>query len=547
MSAQKLVTLATLAGVMAACSAGGGGGGRGGSGNGGAGGGSGGNGGGDPTATCGTSKVGTPKLRRLSRRELSRTLEDVFPEAKGQWTLELSADPVSHYGFDNDAAVLVVGKQTAREIASSAASVASAITGSALSTLLPCAASAVDAACAGEFVSKYGKRLFRRPVTAEEQQRYVDFFTQASAKVDGKSALAWTARALIQSPHTLYRREIGAAESGKVKLSQHEVATALSYTFAGTTPSDELLGQADRGELKTADQLVTAAKALLTGPGKSTVHQFFDSWLGYGRVTSIQKNDAVGFEAVRDQMAEETRRFIEEVVFTRGGSAHELLTAPYSTPSSALATFYGFPAPAADYAVSDRPAGRGIGILAQGSLLASQAQPLHSSPTKRGLLVYERFLCQEKPIVPADVPTISKPAPGEQTTRQKYEESHASIEPCKGCHAAFDPIGFGFENFDEAGRYRDMDNGFPVNAASQFASGTTKLEFTNQEELARALAEEDVVHECISGLVTTFAYGTTEACLGETRRGEFVEGKVGFIDYLASLAGEPHFTQRQNP
>src|SRR5690606_11286869 len=198
---------------------------------------------------CGTSSVGKPMLRRLNRRELVRSLEDVFPEAKGAWTASLSADNLSTQGFDNNAAVLVVGKQTADEIATTAASLAKAVTGNAFAQILPCSQSQADRACAATYLDKYGKRLFRRPLTDEERTRYLALFDQAVSVADFETGIAYLTRALVQSPHFLYRREVGTASGNRYRLTQHEIATALSYAFAGTTPSDDLLAKADRGEL----------------------------------------------------------------------------------------------------------------------------------------------------------------------------------------------------------------------------------------------------------------------------------------------------------
>ena len=118
-----------------------------------------------------------------------------------------------------------------------------------------------------------------------------------------------------------------------------------------------------------------------------------------------------------------------------------------------------------------------------------------------------------------------------------------------------DPIGFGFEHFDEAGRYREDESGLPIDANSQvpqqvdLSSRPDKekplFTFDGQEDLMTQLVEEPLVAQCLSGYVTTFAYGGGLTCAGETRREEFMRGEIGFIDYLASLAGEPHFTQRR--
>lgn len=500
----------------------------------------------DPSTVCGESKLGAPRLRRLSRDELTSTLHDVFPEQQGAWTSPLSADPVSTHGFDNDAQVLVVGKQTAVELDRLGDALGAAVSGAALGQVLPCAAASPDVACAKEFIATFGKRLFHRALTAEESGRYAALFEQVLSAKDFATGIRYVTRALVQSPHAIYRREVGTLQGGTYQLTPAELATALAYDFSGSAPSDALLAQAEAGQLATPEQLEAAARALLaTDKGLATVEKFFNSWLGYGRVGSVTKPSVPEFEQLREQMLSETRRFLGEVVVTQRGGLKELLTASFTTPSAALASFYGFPAPAADYGVTQRPAGRGIGILAQGALLASLSGPAASSPTKRGLLVMERLLCREVPTVPADVPTLAPPQPGVQTTRQRYEMTHARGS-CQTCHANFDPIGFGFEHFDEVGRYRDLDGGLPVDSSSYVPNGGTHLfDFASLEELAQGLAAQELPYECASGYVSTYVFGGAEACLGETKRPAFIAQQAGFIDYLASLAAEPHFRQRR--
>ncbi len=498
----------------------------------------------DPAAVCGESKLGTPKLRRLTRGELTSTLNDVFPGVSG-WTSVLSADPISKHGFDNDAALLVVGKQTADELDRTADAVGAAVSGAALQSLLPCSATTKDAACAAEFIGKYGKRLFRRALSAEESGRYAALFQQVASAKDFATGIRFVTRALVQSPYAVYRSEIGAAQGGARRLAPHEVAAALAYNFSGTAPSEALLARAEAGELSSpAAREAVARELLLSDKGLPIVERFFNLWLGYGHASSVTKPNVQQFDALRSQMVGETQRFLGEVVITQNGGLKELLTAPFTTPSASLAQFYGFPAPSADYAVTARPAGRGVGILAQGALLATLSGPAASSPTKRGLLVMERLLCRTKPTVPADVPDLKPPEPG-LTTRQRYEESHASGS-CKACHQHFDPIGFGFEHFDEAGRYRENENGLPINAASYVpGNGGHLFDFASLEELAHGLAAEEAPYECASGFMSTYVFGGTESCLGETKRPAFVGQQLGFVDYFASLAAEPHFVERR--
>jgi Protein of unknown function (DUF1592)/Protein of unknown function (DUF1588)/Protein of unknown function (DUF1595)/Protein of unknown function (DUF1587) len=505
----------------------------------------------DPSSVCGESKVGVPRLRRLSREEMLRTLEDVFPEAKSAWSIKLSADPISKHGFDNDATILVVSNQTAGELDQAGKVAGDAVSGAALATMLPCSSSAPDAACAGQFLDKYGKRLFRRALTAEERTKYLGLFTQASTAKGFPAGIAWLTRALVQSPHAVYRREIGVPQNGTYQLSPAEIATQLAYDYTGTLPTEALLAKAEAGQLATPEALeATARELLMTDAGLRTVERFFDAWLHYGRTASVTKANVQNFETLRDEMVAETRRFIGEIVVGQNGGLNQLLTASFTTPTANLASFYGFAAPASPYAVTQRPAGRGIGILAQGAVLAAQSGPKASSPTKRGVLVMDRVLCRVVPPVPPTVPKLGDPMPGQFTTRQHYEEIHLMDAACKGCHVRFDPIGFGFEHFDEAGRYREQDGGLPINAVSYVPAEnpTDRLfEFASQEELAQGLAAQKLPYECVTGLVSTYVNGVADACLGETKRGAFIDSQVGFVDYLASLAAEPHFRQRRAP
>jgi hypothetical protein len=138
-------------------------------------------------------------------------------------------------------------------------------------------------------------------------------------------------------------------------------------------------------------------------------------------------------------------------------------------------------------------------------------------------------------------------SPGIKTTRERYEDQHvAAGGACPVCHQKFDPLGFGFEHFDEAGRYREQEQGLPIDSSGSLSEGGTQLfAFSGLDELAKGLSEQERVGLCSSGYVNAYAFANAVACLGETKRAEFVAGKLGFIDYYASLAAEPSLTRRK--
>lgn len=501
---------------------------------------------------CATSKVGPPMLRRLTQLEFQRTTADIFPQIVSGWSgVKVGTDSVSALGFSNDAATLVVSQQTAQEILSTAEDVAThVIADGVLPQVLPCASSA-DAACAATFIAQYGARLFRRPLTGDETKRYNDYFTSVVARSSFKLGIKWTLVALFQSPNAVYRSEVGAANGATYTLTQNEIATELAYTFGGTTPSADLLAKAAAGALATPEARLTEARNLLTTPaGKETALQLFREWSGYALVKARTKSNKSFTSDIASDMSRETDKFVDDVVFAKSGNLRDLLTAPYTFLNARLATFYGYGAASgADFSRVDRPATWGIGLLAQGSLLSANAHANATSPTWRGLFVFSKLFCNTRLKPPPSVPSLEEPTPDmPMTTRARYEVAHVKNPSCSACHTQWDPIGFGFEHFDEVGRYREQEVGMAIDTKGYVKdrSGRQTMSFDGAQDLATQLAGDADVTDCVSGLMSEYVYagGGGVSCLAETARTSLATGKIGLAEYLAQLATEPQFSQR---
>jgi hypothetical protein len=513
--------------------------------------------------TCDTSQPGAPILRRLTRQELENSIGDVFPEIAGDWGgVQLGPDPNSNLGFANDATVLLVGDSVAEKILATAEDVARLVTDDTrLPQLLPCSQIAKDAACAATFIGQYGPRLFRRPLTADEQASYAAYHASVAGRSTFALGIKWTLVAMMQSPHAVYRSELGDAKASYAAgqtypLTQYQIASELAYTFGGSTPSADLLAKAGRGELSTADQLVIEARKLQqTDRGQEVIREFFREWLDYKTVVDKVKTTTKDFDLVKGPMAEETRRFLDQVVLTKNGGVRDLLTAPYTVVNSSLATFYGIGSGGAilDYQMVDRPANMSVGILAQASILAGNAQADRSSPTKRGLLIFEKLFCNVRPKPPAMVPPLEMRAPPDptKTTRERFEKQHANQAPCNGCHVQFDPIGFSAEHFDEVGRYRDNENGNAIDATGKnipidpsAGDASTKISFDGLTDLANKLSALPEVSDCVSGYISTYSFGGVFDCPAEEQRRALAAGTIGLREYMAQLAGTAHFVRR---
>lgn len=502
--------------------------------------------------TCEASRKGARLLRRLTRAELQRTLDDVFPEVVGSWGgVQLSADPVSHLGFSTDAKVLVVNAPTFKDMLDTAEELAEAVTApGTLETLLPCVSEA-DRSCAEEFVNLYGLRLFRRPLSETETTRYADYQQSVSERSDFATGTKWALSAMLQSPHAFYRSEIGSEEGGKHSLSQYEIATNLAYTYGGTTPTPELLAKAADGELSSPDALRAEAAHLLEDEQNwETARSFFREWLGYGRALNQTRVDEPEFaETYSELLVQETQIFLDQIMF-RGGNVQQLLTADFTTLNGELAAYYGYGnSDATEFEAVQRPTGQGIGILGQGSMLVTTAHQTETSPTLRGLMFTENFLCVE-PIAPPDVIPPLESAPGiedAKTTREKYEIAHTSAPACANCHAGFDPFGFALEHFDETGRYRENEEGETIDASSavELPDGSTH-QVDGLESLARLVDETDDIENCVSGLMATYLLsgGGGVNCLAEESRRQLAAGEISLRQFMIDLAATHHFSSR---
>jgi hypothetical protein len=133
------------------------------------------------------------------------------------------------------------------------------------------------------------------------------------------------------------------------------------------------------------------------------------------------------------------------------------------------------------------------------------------------------------------------------TTRQRYEQVHAKTgAACGFCHHQFDPIGFGFEHYDEGGRYRDTESGLPIDATGAVPKDatTTLFTFDGEEQLVSDLVGLDTVHQCFAAHLAAYAFGTADSCLGASAAPALAAGTIGIAEAFARLASEPHATTR---
>jgi hypothetical protein len=251
-------------------------------------------------------------------------------------------------------------------------------------------------------------------------------------------------------------------------------------------------------------------------------------------------------------MAGETRAFLLDA-FTRNAPVSELFSAKHSFLNQDLANYYGvYPSDGTQLQstfskVTYGPgARRDPGLLGQASLLAGYADAAISSPVLRGKLVRTRLLCQNIPPPPANVDTKLKPNAAAKTTREHFAQ-HDQDAACSACHHLMDPIGDGFEHYDAFGRWRDQENGAPIDATGTLV-GTKAgdVAFDGVTQLSAYLATSDDVKTCLVRLWSYAAYGTSswaeDACTYDAISAG--AGQYGLRDVLTAIIHAPHFSQR---
>jgi hypothetical protein len=465
---------------------------------------------GDPElrAPVGAQQAVVSGARRLSRNEYDNTLRALLDDKSSAGFAKLPEDV--NDPFDNDYATQLVSAtlvEAAETLAAEAA--ARALAEPAVrDKIVPCTPTgAGDVACLRQFVTSFGRRALRRPLLEDEIQRYLAFSSFAVEEDNFDSAVELVLRALLQDVEFLYRIEVGEPVSGApgvFRLNDFEVATRLSYFLLGTTPDDALLDLAASGKLKAPADVRAAAATLLTDPrARERIERFHALWLGFHQLPHPAE--------LTSAMRAESAALIDRVVFDEKLDYFELFRSNETFLNEVLSGHYGLDAPSSPEGawVSYADSGR-KGILSHGSVLSAFGKFADTSPTQRGIFVRTRLLCEPLNPPPPNVDADQPPEGGTSPCKiDKYKE-HASVGSCKACHMQMDPIGFGLENYDKAGRYRATEEGKPECPISGDGALDGVGEFNGPGELADLLIASGKLEACLVRQVYRFAVGRRE-------------------------------------
>jgi Protein of unknown function (DUF1592)/Protein of unknown function (DUF1588)/Protein of unknown function (DUF1587)/Protein of unknown function (DUF1585)/Protein of unknown function (DUF1595) len=334
-------------------------------------------------------------------------------------------------------------------------------------------------ACVERIITDLARRGYRRPPTRPEVDALVRFVDLA--KANGQSTeqgLQLAIQAMLVSPHFLFRIERDPDPRNPVlvhEVSPFELASRVSYFLWSTMPDDELLALAESGKLREPAVLEAQVDRMLADPRASAfAANFAGQWLET-RNLDVVKPDPDKFKEwnaeLRDAMKAETALFFEHVL-RENRPVSDFLNADYTFLNERLATHYGIEGvTGSEFRRVPLTTDRRGGVMSQGAVLTVSSYPTRTSPVIRGKYVLQNLLGTPPPPPPADVPLLEEAANGESKSVREQLEIHRQNAVCASCHRNMDPLGFGLENYDAIGRWRDTDGQFPVDASGTLPGG----------------------------------------------------------------------------
>ncbi len=331
-----------------------------------------------------------------------------------------------------------------------------------------------------ESLLRVASTAFRRPVNKIEMEPYLSLARGYYAKSgDFWSAAKYGVRAILTSPNFLYLAETTPSDSKNRHVSEHELATRLSYFLWSSLPDDELRAAADGGALSDPTVLRRQVERMLSDPkSRAFTENFTGQWLDLRKLGEMppdpEKNQAFYKDNLEDAMRAETQLFFSHVL-SDNRSILEFVDSNYTFLNAALARHYGIPN--IDHEefkkvllTSDSHRG---GLLGHGSILTATSNGVETQPVVRGIWVLNNLLGTPPNPPPPDVDPIEPDTRGVTTIRQLMEK-HRNNPTCYECHRKIDPIGLSLENYDYVGAWRDRySKQLAIDSSGELPDGTT--------------------------------------------------------------------------
>ena len=368
-------------------------------------------------------------------------------------------------------------------------------------------------ACRRRIVSSFMRRAFRRPVTPAEVNGFVSLARAAGQQGESfEDAIGLALQAVLVSPDFLFRIERDrAVPAGRraYTISEHELATRLSYFLWASMPDARLRRLAVQGGLRAPGVLDAEVRRMLQDPkARSLVEEFGGQWLQVRALESVapDKDRFPDFDDyLRLSMRRETDLFFERIV-REDRSILDFLRAQETFVNERLARHYGLQGVSGPaFRRVSLPGPERGGVLTHASVLTVSSYATRTSPVLRGKWILENLLDAPPKDPPPGVVNLEEAKTGEGASVREQLEAHLADPTCAACHRRMDPLGFGLEHYDAIGRWRDEDGGGGIDASGRLPDGRT---FEGPAALRAILAdEEEAFTKALASKLLTYALG----------------------------------------
>ena len=370
-------------------------------------------------------------------------------------------------------------------------------------------------ACARTILKNLGTVAYRRPLTDEALSALLGLYERGASRDGFEGGIQMALEGLLASPQFVFRFEeppVDLDPSAQFPLSDHDLASRLSFFLWASGPDDTLLNRARESLLSDPDVLESEVRRMLADPrAEALATRFAAQWLRLPDLDGLHPDVRIypDFdEQLKHAMRRETERLFEHIV-REDRPVLELLTADYTFADERLAQHYGLMHPGGPDVARisiDDPDRRGL--LGHGAVLALTSYADRTSPVLRGKWVMEVLLGSPPPPPPPDVPDLEETTADDSgrllSVRQRLERHRAS-PACASCHRMMDPIGLALEHYDVTGARRRWDNGQPIDASGALYDGSP---ITSASDLRNALVRRP------TPLLRTFAENLMAYAIG---------------------------------
>lgn len=510
---------------------------------------------------CGSaSRPGRVTMRRLNRAEYNNTIRDLTG-LDLQLANNFPSDDVGN-GFDNIGDVLSIPPILMEKYLDSAIEIAAAVMQDpqALEQVFPHKPEDENdleqaILAARENAVDFATRAIRRPVTESEAERLFELMRAAwDADASKQEIMQTVITAVLASPHFIYRVEDDEGAQfvdGVRQLNDFELASRLSYFLWSSMPDRELFELAKNGQLHSPEQLAGQARRMLLDPkAEALVNNFAGQWLQLRDLERLSPDPDLFpmlDPELRTAMRRETELLFSNII-AENRSILELLDADYSYVNERLAQHYGIDSVTGESFRKIDLNGRRRGVLMHASILMLTSNPTRTSPVKRGKWVMDNLLAEPPPPAPPNVPELGEAGETLGTLRQRMEQ-HRADPNCAICHTKMDALGFGLENFDAVGMWRDADGREKIDPSGQLPGGKS---FDSPVELVQILVEDKKTEftRCVTNKMLTYALGrglgVADRCTVGTIVGDLAEENYRFGTLVESIVTSPPFMLQES-